>query len=84
MLACIHKRCSMANMDLKTARRIAQMTQAQLAERAGVDASLLSLVENGKKSIQSVGYGNVLRIARALNVEPHELFPLEEKERESA
>ena len=70
-------------MDLKTARRIAKMTQAQLAERAGVDASLLSLVESGKKSIQSVGYGNVLRIARALNVEPHELFPLED-ERESA
>ncbi len=63
-------------MELKTARRIARLTQLELATKAGVDDSLISLVENGKRDIRNISYSTVVRIARALNVEPEELFPV--------
>jgi len=66
-------------MELKTARRIARLTQQQLAERAGVDHSTISLIETGKREIGSVSYENIVRIARALGVEPAELFPLPDR-----
>ena len=63
-------------MALRTARRIAKLTQRQLAERVGVDHSFISLIESGERSIGDTGYETVVAIARALNVEPHELFPI--------
>lgn len=63
-------------MELKTARRIARLTQQQLADLAGVDVSAVSLIENGKREIGSMQYQSVVRLARALNVEPDELFPI--------
>jgi transcriptional regulator with XRE-family HTH domain len=63
-------------MELRTARRIARLTQQELAVRAGVDDSFISLIESGKRDIRSVGYETVVRIARALGVEPDELFPV--------
>ena len=65
-------------MELKTARRIARLTQRELADRVGVDESAISLVECGKQPITSMAYGTVVRIARELNVEPDELFPVPE------
>jgi transcriptional regulator with XRE-family HTH domain len=63
-------------MELKTARRIARLTQRQLAAKAGVDESTISLIENGKRPYGAVGYEDVVRIARALNVVPEEFFPV--------
>jgi len=63
-------------MELKTARRIARLTQQELADRAGCDNSLISHLEAGRRSITTVAYETVVRIARALNVEPEELFPV--------
>ncbi len=63
-------------MELRTARRIAQLTQLELATRAGVDDSFISLLENGKRDIRTTDYETVVRIARALNVTPDELFPV--------
>jgi transcriptional regulator with XRE-family HTH domain len=63
-------------MDLRLARKIASLTQQELAERAGVTDSFISLIESGKRDIRSVGYETVVRIARALGVEPDELFPV--------
>jgi transcriptional regulator with XRE-family HTH domain len=63
-------------MNLKTARRIARVTQQQLADKAGVDHSLISHLEHGRRSIGTVSYRTVVRLARALNVEPEELFPV--------
>lgn len=37
-----------APLDIKVERVRQELTQAQLAERAGVDQSTVSLVENGK------------------------------------
>jgi transcriptional regulator with XRE-family HTH domain len=63
-------------MDLLTARKIARLNQQELADRAGVTASFICLLENGKRPIGSCSYQIVVRIARALNVEAEELFPV--------
>lgn len=61
-------------MELKVARKIARLTQAELAAQSGVDQTLISKMELGK--IRHPSYETVVRLARALNVEPHELFPV--------
>lgn len=63
-------------MDLKMARRIAGLTQEQLAERAGVDSALISRLERGGAR-RRPSYEAIVRIARALNIAPDELFPVE-------
>lgn len=64
-------------MHLKLARRIAGLTQQQLADRVGVNNSLISRIESNRKRIETVAYGTVVHIAHALNLEPADLFPLE-------
>jgi transcriptional regulator with XRE-family HTH domain len=61
-------------MELKTARRIARLTQQELAKRAGVDPALICRLEGGKGRRPS--YETIVRIARALNLAPDELFPV--------
>lgn len=61
-------------MNLKVARRIARLTQRQLAERAGVDPSLISRLERGQRP--QVSHESAVLIARALNVEAEDLFPV--------
>lgn len=70
-------------MELKTARRIARLSQAELAEKAGVDHSTISLIESGKREAGVVAYETIVRIALALNVEPDKLFPIAPPEREA-
>jgi len=64
-------------MELKTARRIARLTQQELAARAGVDPALISRLESGRGRRPS--YEAIVRISRALNVAPDELFPVAER-----
>lgn len=61
-------------MNLRVARQIANLTQAQLAEKAGVDPALISRLERGGRRRPS--YEAVVRIARALNLAPDDLFPV--------
>ena len=63
-------------MELKLARKIAGLTQEELAERAGVTNSFISLLEAGKRDICTTDYATVVRIAHALRVSPDELFPV--------
>jgi transcriptional regulator with XRE-family HTH domain len=63
-------------MHLKLARKIAGLTQQQLAKQAGVTNSFICLIESGKRDIRLVGYETVVRIAHALGVSPDDLFPL--------
>jgi transcriptional regulator with XRE-family HTH domain len=65
-------------MELRTARRIARLTQLELAKLVGVDDSFISLLESGKRDIRTTDYATVVRLARALNVTPDELFPIED------
>jgi transcriptional regulator with XRE-family HTH domain len=61
-------------MELKTALKIARLTQLELAERAGVDPAVISRLVSGKQ--RRPGYETSVRIARALNLAPDELFPV--------
>lgn len=61
-------------MNLRTARRLKDITQAQLADAAGVDPTTISDIERGKNTNPS--WSVVKRISDALGVEPDEIFPL--------
>lgn len=63
-------------MDLKIARQIAKLTQVELAERSGVAQSTISQLENDRRNYETVGYADVVNLARALGVEPGDLFPV--------
>jgi transcriptional regulator with XRE-family HTH domain len=60
---------------LFVARRAARLTQRQLATRAGVDHSFISLIEAGERDLRAVGYETVATIAEVLNVTPADLCP---------
>lgn len=63
-------------MSLRIARKIARLTQQELADRAGVDNSLISLVESGSRDLRASGYDTVASIAAALGLMPDELIAL--------
>jgi transcriptional regulator with XRE-family HTH domain len=63
-------------MDFKIARKIARLTQQELAEQAGVTNSFISKIETGEHDIRLVSYVTVVRLAKALNIEPDELLML--------
>jgi|WetSurMetagenome_2_1015567.scaffolds.fasta_scaffold483219_2 transcriptional regulator with XRE-family HTH domain len=64
-------------MSLRETRQQRGLTQAQLAEIAGVDQTTVSDIELGKNLNPS--WETVKRISNALGVAPEELFPLREK-----
>lgn len=49
-------------------------TAIELSESIGINPSYWSILENGKRSIDSVSHGNLLKIAAALGVEVDDLF----------
>ncbi|QDG51188.1 helix-turn-helix transcriptional regulator [Persicimonas caeni] len=57
--------------NLRRLRRANGMSQSKLAERAGLNRSYLSMVENGRRNIS---LDNLVSLALALKVEPIELF----------
>jgi len=61
-------------MELKKYRRIAGLTQRQLAKKSGVDVTIICRLEKGDRKIAS--YASIVRLARALNLEPEELEPV--------
>ena len=52
------------------------MTQEALAQKAGVDASIISRLERGTR--RRASYDSIVRLARALNLEPEELVSAED------
>ena len=72
-------------MELRTARRIARLTQTELARKAGVDPALICRLEkdgpSGGRRSRRPSYEAIVRIARALNLAPDELFPVADVER---
>lgn len=53
-----------------------QLTQKELADRVGCDASFISLLESGKRDILETEYQVVIRLAREFNQDPDVLFPV--------
>ena len=62
-------------LTLTLARRIAQLSQTDLAAAAGVDNSYISQLEKGSRDLRTAGYDVVTRICWALHVPPGELMP---------
>lgn len=59
---------------LKELRKQAGLTQIELAERAGTAQSHIANIEKGKRDID---FELAYRLAKALNVKPYELLPLD-------
>lgn len=59
---------------LALARRSAGMTQAQLAAAAGVNIRLVQKVELGEALASNLTAANLLALADALGVDPHDLL----------
>jgi transcriptional regulator with XRE-family HTH domain len=59
-------------ISLRTARRLARLTQTQLAERSGVSQGTIAAIERGAHSNPTLE--TAYRLARALGVDPEELF----------
>lgn len=57
---------------IREARRAAGLTQAVLAERAGIHQAVLSHYENDKRSPQAEG---LRKIAAGLGIDPGQLVP---------
>lgn len=61
-------------MGLRIARKLAGLSQNDLARLSGVDKSQISRVENGKRDL--CRYDMVLKVAAALHIEPDELLAI--------
>jgi transcriptional regulator with XRE-family HTH domain len=59
-------------LGVRTIRGIRDLTQAELANKANTTQARISEVENGRRNIPD---DLRVRIARALDVDPYELFP---------
>ena len=53
-------------------RRLNKLSQEKLAEIVGVDYTYISSIERGHRNVSGI---NIMRIAKALNVQPGDLFP---------
>ena len=54
------------------------MSQKDLAKKAGVSRSTVQIAESGR----SVGFDNILKIAKALDIDPADLFLTDEDRKE--
>ncbi len=61
-------------MTLLEARLARGLTQEQLAARSGVTQATISNLEVGR--VQSPGWDTVAKLCAALDMAPHELFPV--------
>lgn len=60
--------------NLELARRAAGLTQAQLAERAGINIRQIQRVEGGASSAGNLIAKNLISIANVLEVDPQSLI----------
>lgn len=60
--------------NLKELRQAAGLTQAQLAEKSGVNLSMIQFYEQGFKDLNKAAFETGLRIAEALDCDPRDLL----------
>ena len=65
---------------IKQIRKGLKLTQAQLADKAGLSTNFIALLENGKRS---ASVDTLLRISQVLKVDLKELFDFPEKKTKS-
>lgn len=65
---------SISARSLKTARGIAEMTQQELHEKSRVDIQKIQAIESGEMELRSLPFMYIIALAKALNLEPHELI----------
>lgn len=56
---------------LREARHDAELSQEELAHQAGLDRSYVGSVERGERNVSLF---NIVRLSRAINIPPAELF----------
>ena len=61
-------------MTIKEARKAARMTQQKLADESGVNIRQIQRVESGASQAGNLTVKNLIAIADALGVDPHELI----------
>ena len=61
---------------IRQLRKSLKLTQAQLADKAGLSTNFIALLENGKRS---ASVDTLFRISKVLKVELKELFEFSEK-----
>lgn len=61
-------------IKLKIARIKKGWTQEKLSEESGVNRITISKIESGKQSIEGMQVGILIKLAKALNSTPQELF----------
>lgn len=66
-------------MSLKLARKIAHLTQSELAKRSGLDQPVIARYESGDRPLRLAPYANLTRIAAALGISTDELIALADK-----
>jgi DNA-binding XRE family transcriptional regulator len=59
-------------ISLRTARRLAKLTQPALAELSGVSQTTISALE--REVSKKPTWDTCVRLAKALGVDPHEIF----------
>lgn len=59
---------------IKELRLERQMTQAQLAQRTGMNIRTIQKFENGERSLYTTLFSTALKIAEALNVTVYDLL----------
>lgn len=64
----------MSDNPIKRARNAAGMTQKQLAEAAGLNLRTIQKYEYGERDTGAMEARNLLAIADALGVDPHNLI----------
>lgn len=63
------------NNNLKELRQKAGLTQAQLAEKSGVNIRMVQYYESGFKDLNKAAFETGLKIAEALECDPRDLIP---------
>lgn len=66
---------------IRELRKAKGFSQESFADEAGLDRTYMGGIERGERNIAII---NIIRIAKALKVEPGELFPTVRKERGSS
>ena len=61
--------------NLKDLRMAAGLTQAELAQKSGINLRMIQYYEQGFKDLNKAAFETGLKLAEALNCDPRDLIP---------